>query len=245
MSADDVVERLRKALDLTLYEAKLYLAILQGARDPKEASAQSGVPLPRIYDVVRVLESKGMVYRDSGGWYRAVSPHSLAAMSIIKLEEETKRRAKEIEELARVLESLAGKGQPSLTMVKGTYNIISAAVDYFRDSPIVYVVVGSVFLGSDILRKLVEAISQYVVDIRVMASKGSGQLDIGVHGVQVRYARAAYLDLVVSQQSVMTLMKDVTSDVLVAVLNRNPDHAGYIIKALSELWQEAQGVQAE
>ncbi|MFP3307944.1 MAG: helix-turn-helix domain-containing protein, partial [Acidilobus sp.] len=79
-----LVERLRKALDLTLYEAKLYIAMLQGASDPKEASVMSGVPLPRIYDVVKVLESKGMVYKDPNGWYRAVSPRALAAASIAR-----------------------------------------------------------------------------------------------------------------------------------------------------------------
>jgi len=139
-----LVERLRKALDLTLYEAKLYIAMLQGASDPKEASVMSGVPLPRIYDIVKVLESKGMVYKDPNGWYRAVSPRALAAASIARLEEDSRRRAREIAELAEALERLGSKQRaPRYVIVKGAYNIVSAAVDFFKASAVAYITVSS------------------------------------------------------------------------------------------------------
>ena len=45
---EDLVTLMRRSMGLTLYEAKLYIAMLRGARHPREASSMSGVPLPRI-----------------------------------------------------------------------------------------------------------------------------------------------------------------------------------------------------
>jgi len=52
-----------KNLGLSSYEAKVFLALCErGPLDGRSLSKISGVPLGRIYDVLRELESKGAVY---------------------------------------------------------------------------------------------------------------------------------------------------------------------------------------
>jgi len=52
-----------KALGLNSYESKVFLTLCErGAMDGKTLSKISGVPLGRIYDVLRDLEHKGAIY---------------------------------------------------------------------------------------------------------------------------------------------------------------------------------------
>ncbi|MGC9112381.1 TrmB family transcriptional regulator [Acidilobus sp.] len=239
-SEDNIIEALRRALDLTLYEAKLYVALLQGAKDPKEASAISGVPLPRIYDVIRVLESKGMVYRDPSGWYKAISPQSLAAMSIIRIEEEMRRRVKDVESAVKMLERFDKRlSSPSATVVRGLLNVISAAVDYFRTSSVVYVTAAYVLANGDYLGKLVSSLAAYVSDVRVLASF-TPQLPQSP-GVKLKSNVASlYVDSVASKSSLMVIVKDPANDEPMSLLVNDPVQANTSFKALSTLWQVAQ-----
>jgi sugar-specific transcriptional regulator TrmB len=234
---DAVTEALRKALDLTLYEAKLYIALLQGAKDPKEASVMSGVPLPRIYDIVRVLESKGMVYREPNGWYKAVSPQSLAAMSIVKVEEDMRRKVKEIENAVKMLEKYEKPSQRSATIVKGFLNMISAAVDYFKGSTTVYVTVAYVLTSTEQLSKLLSSLLTYVTEVRVLAGLTSLQVP-QIPGVKVwDGVNGIYLDSLVSKSAIMVILRDPTADEPVSLLVNDQLQAGFSFKSLSAIWQ--------
>jgi len=73
---DDVIQRLR-SLGLSLYEAKAYIAILKKkVTTSTEISKEAKIPQPRIYDVIKSLESKGLVIVSEGRpkLLRAVEP---------------------------------------------------------------------------------------------------------------------------------------------------------------------------
>ncbi|MGC9210350.1 MAG: TrmB family transcriptional regulator [Acidilobus sp.] len=234
-----LVEQLRRALDLTLYEAKLYLAILQGASDPKEASVMSGVPLPRIYDVVKVLESKGMVYRDQSGWYRAVSPRALAAISIAKLEEESRRKAREIMSLAEALEGLEAKaGRPRFAMVKGEFNIISVAVDFFKSSTSMYIVLSTRLRENGLGERLVKALLPYVSDLRVAVVDGQSTEALSALsglGVKVKPLQHPLLDSLSSRTSLMVILGEPSGE-LVGLALEDPYQAEPYFRGLTRLW---------
>ncbi|MGC9071510.1 MAG: TrmB family transcriptional regulator [Acidilobus sp.] len=232
-----LVEQLRRALDLSLYEAKLYLAILQGAGDPKEASVMSGVPLPRIYDVVRVLESKGMVYKDPSGWYRAVSPKALAAISIAKLEEESRRRAREVMALAEVLERVEAKGrEPRFAIVKGAFNIISTAVDFFKSSVSTYIVISTVLRQEGLGERLVRALLPYVSDVRVAVADGQPfEVPTGL-SVQVKALQYPLLDSVSSRTGLMIVLGEPSGEP-VALALEDPYQAEPYFKGLTRLFE--------
>lgn len=145
---EELVERLQRSFKLTQYEARLYLAILKGARNPREASSLSGVPLPRIYDVVKVLESKGFVVPTEEGWYRAVPPNAVAVSEIARIEEEARRRAREIMDVASSLESLARRWEREETVVlEGLSAVFSAAAELVDEAGSGYFVASTVFLA--------------------------------------------------------------------------------------------------
>ncbi len=231
-----LVEQLRKALDLTLYEAKLYLAILQGASDPKEASIMSGVPLPRIYDIVKVLESKGMVYKDPAGWYRAVGPRALAAVSIARLEEESRRRAAEIMALADTLEKVETRqGSPQYAIVKGAYNVISAAVDFFRHSVSAFITVSTVFGRDGLGERLARSLSPHIGDLRVILLEGLQAEAFSSLGLRVKVVDHPLVDSVASRTGLMVVLSEPTGEpVGVAVVD--PTQAEPYFKGLSRLW---------
>lgn len=54
-----------KLMDLNLYEAKVYLALLsKGSLSPLEAYKVAAIPQPRIYDILRSLVNKGFARED-------------------------------------------------------------------------------------------------------------------------------------------------------------------------------------
>jgi len=236
-----LVERLRKALDLTLYEAKLYIAMLQGASDPKEASVMSGVPLPRIYDVVKVLESKGMVYKDPNGWYRAVSPRALAAASIARLEEDSRRRAREIAELAEALERLGSKQRtPRYVIVKGAYNIVSAAVDFFKASAVAYITVSTVMARDRLGEEIIKALLSYIGDLRVLLVEGALVERISETGIPVKVTQLPLLDSISSRVGLMVIVNEPFGEPL-AVAVEDQAQAEPYFRRLSSLWTSISG----
>jgi len=73
---EEIIQRLR-SLGLSLYEAKAYIVVLKKrVTTSTEISKEAGIPQPRIYDVIRSLESKGLIVVSDGRprLIRAVEP---------------------------------------------------------------------------------------------------------------------------------------------------------------------------
>ena len=240
-SSEELVNKLRKALDLTLYEAKLYLALLQGAKDPKDASAKSGVPLPRIYDVVKVLESKGLVYKEPGGWYAPLSPSSMAVAMVAKIEDEMRRRIREVMEVSRALESAYLASPPrreGLVMARGTFNLIGLALDTFRNSGLVYVTVVRYLADQRLLLDIIKSLSPYVGEIRVAALPS---LDLDglppIPGVSVKRLGSVYVDSIVSDGSLMIMLSDQREGELVGLVTSDGELARKALQSLDAAWR--------
>jgi len=76
---EDVVGEL-VFLGLTEYEAKAYVALVgMGEGSARQISDASGVPRPRIYDILELLEKKGFVEVGQGSpmLFRALDPEKL------------------------------------------------------------------------------------------------------------------------------------------------------------------------
>jgi len=64
---------LREAFGLTSYETRVYVALLARKLTAKDSARAASVPLPRVYDTLRGLVSKGFVKLQADG-YSAVEP---------------------------------------------------------------------------------------------------------------------------------------------------------------------------
>ncbi len=73
-SVDEIEISLRENFKLSSYEAKSYLSLLKlGYQTPKELSTSAGVPLPRIYDTLESLMSKGFALKQDE-YYSPIPP---------------------------------------------------------------------------------------------------------------------------------------------------------------------------
>ncbi len=167
---DGIIDVMRKSMGLTLYEAKLYIALLQGARNPREASVKSGVPLPRIYDVIKVLEAKGFVERDPGGWYKPYAPRAVAAAALARIEEEARTRARMILDVVDKLERIAAGsyGEPGASCLEGLYKIVAAAASLAESGGPVYVGLGTVLGDPDTATAIVRGIIPVTGEVRII-----------------------------------------------------------------------------
>lgn len=98
-------------LDLSRYEAAVYLALLQqGEATVLELADLSGVPRQRVYDVLDSLANKGLCQRkgDRPRRHAAIDPEvGLAAL----LEQRVRRQRAENERYARLIEELVDELQ--------------------------------------------------------------------------------------------------------------------------------------
>lgn len=112
MSDIEEAERiLREVFGLNKYETQAYLALVKGARTPKQVSKLSNVPMPRIYDVLASLESKGFAIRVDDG-FAPLNPETIVSTI-------SKKLASELEE--RI--SLIRKGGEQLSKILGKYSL--------------------------------------------------------------------------------------------------------------------------
>lgn len=103
----EILEELRRLLNLNSYEARVYLSLLlRGAGRPPEIARRSGVPAQRVYDVLRSLRDKGFVVED-GGVYLAVNPREALRAYASVVVAEAMDKANQINLLAERLSSLA------------------------------------------------------------------------------------------------------------------------------------------
>lgn len=105
MSAE---KQLMGAFKLNLYESRVYLSLLRGEMSPKEIAKASNVPLPRTYDILSSLESKGFVERRSKGGFSAIAPRAALDGRIAQFErgfrKEQEEREKSLAKLIKMLE---------------------------------------------------------------------------------------------------------------------------------------------
>lgn len=187
---DDIIDIMRKSMGLTLYEAKLYIALLQGARNPREASVKSGVPLPRIYDVVKVLEAKGFVERDPGGWYKPYTPRAIAAAALARVEEEARARARMILNVVDKLEHIAAGsyGEPGASYLEGLYKIAAAAASLAESGGPIYIGVGVALGDPDTIASLARGIMPVTGEIRLLVDPAvAGGIVALLHDIGVEY----------------------------------------------------------
>ncbi|MCE4617625.1 MAG: hypothetical protein F7C32_03470 [Desulfurococcales archaeon] len=214
---DELIEKMRTALGLTRYEALLYLALLQGASSPREASIQSGVPLPRIYDVVRTLEAKGFVSKSPEGWYRAMPPRAIATSVLARIEEESRKRARKVAEAVEELELLAGRLEvsPGALVIEGFYNIVSNAVEIASNSGKVYLLFTTgLGRGESFLRTIITGFADVMprISTRVLVAGkeilGNETLEfIEQLGGEVRQSPCVQVDMIAGSSGVLVVLQ--------------------------------------
>ncbi len=237
VSGEDLVSMLQRSFKLTRYEAKLYLALLKGASNPKEASSMSGVPLPRIYDVIKVLESKGFVVA-SEGWYRPLPPSAVAIAEIARVEGEARSRVRQIMEAARTLEDLitAAREEVEVTMVEGLYSALSASAEDLKRATRLFIVVSHALSGKEdtILPLVRDAVSRGIKVVIAYPLRQPPMLEDLPEEVSVVRVATWLPDMIASERNVVYLVPDRKGGGVKGVYVRDPSYASRVVEALKE-----------
>ncbi len=200
-------------MGLTTYEAKLYLALLQGADNPRDASIMSGVPLPRIYDVIKMLEVKGFVVQEPGGWYRPLPPKAVGASVLARIEEEARKQAGLVQRVITQMEKIAEtkEFQAGITQLRGIYSLVSVAVEMAADSSKIYF---TAFKAVKRARQLARSIASSLADVipykttRILVREGASVPREDVEllsalGVEVRESPCIFTDMMITDRGLL------------------------------------------
>ncbi len=191
----------------------MYLALLEGATTPRDASIKSGVPLPRIYDVIRMLEVKGFVVQEPEGWYRPLPPRAVAASVLAKIEEDARKQANLVNDVIRGIEKIVETRQAELglTHLRGIYSLVSVAVEIATESRFIYFTAfKAVKRARELARSIVSSLADLLPykEIKILVKEGAdvSQEDLDLiynMGIEVRETVCVHIDMMVSDKAVL------------------------------------------
>ena len=243
-------DTLKNTFKLSLYEVKVYTALLQTDMTPKEAASASEVPLPRVYDTLKSLETKGFVTSTDGG-YRAAPPDvalkGRLAQFRIEFERKMNEREKATTEAVKMLDGVYNpKTHPQeIVMLNGINNIAGKFLEIVEESTDVYISVHKALKAKDVLLSFLDRSGNRDVAIRMLLPEG---VDLPVEqegfiarwGIEVRRHKSPLFDMIVAdRRDVLIGVPDPYSDEVyhsVGIWIRNPSFAGAVQDSLEALW---------
>ena len=141
--AKHIESSLKENFKLSSYEARTYIALLKrGKQNPKQLAASAEVPMPRIYDTLESLMSKGFILKQEEN-YSHIPPRQALKGRTIQFEaqfsQEQDRRRQAEEEVASLLEdvvSRSGKHESfgEISILRGFNSISNKFVELLENS---------------------------------------------------------------------------------------------------------------
>jgi len=255
LAAKDLAMLLKDSFKLSLYESRAYVALLQGASDPKGISRFGRIPLPRIYDTLRSLEDKGFLARNGEG-YVPVSPKVALQGRLQQFESEFQQdKTARIDTMQQLLQKLKVQRREELAgevaMLRGINNIANRFSDVFARSNSVILTVRKSFEARELFMRYVylEATSKKKIRIIVPAELKIPEVEFSTlakMGIEIKKHEDILLDLMVSDtDDVMIGVPDPLSDEpfhAIAMWTRNPSFAQSLRSSLGDLWRKAKKV---
>jgi len=126
-----VSERTKKALkdfDLTEYEVKAYIALVEyGPMPASQLSTKAEIPYSKIYEILGNLERKGWVELEQGRPSKYFAKPPEAALDSTRLRKENSLRSSETDALSELKPLYEKKGvqeRPDIWIVRGQDNIL-------------------------------------------------------------------------------------------------------------------------
>lgn len=204
-SLEDILKRYFK---LSLYESRVYLALLKGVRSPKEVSAKSKVPMPRTYDTIRSLESKGFVH-PSGTFYSAVLPKAVLEARLAEFstlfQGEQASRSRAMNQFLRLVEPVTRSKLPEeeVVLLRGLNSVVAKFLESSRKATTLFltirrgVTVKEIFIPH--LQRLIERGKRIklIFNSNIKLEKKDADL-LRKIGIKARFSSSVMLDMLVT-----------------------------------------------
>ncbi|MHB1867402.1 MAG: TrmB family transcriptional regulator [Nitrososphaerales archaeon] len=262
-SLQKIESSLKENFKLSSYEARAYLALLRrGKQSPKQISAIAQVPMPRVYDTLESLMSKGFVAKQEEN-YSPIPPKQALKGRTTQFEahfsQEQKRRRQAEEDVTSLLEgsvSVLEKSESSgeISILKGFNAISNKFMELLENSRDVILVAKRAIEAKEVF---IPILAEYASQkngkkrIRIIAPKG-----VKITPKEAAEARNANAEIRKSDHVIFDLMIADTDDVIIGVpdplseeINHaiaiwvsNPSFASSTRNAVEEIWKSADRV---
>jgi len=221
MVNSDLSKLLKETFKLSLYEAKVYQSVVEGAKQPKYISNRAGVPLPRIYDTLKSLEEKGFIRHDNDSYF-AVEPDIALEGRIVQFKHEfeselnNKLQVKEMISNSLKIESKQFE-EEEVEFLIGIQNIGNKFLEIVKKSNKIIITVKKAFQVKDLFLSYLKSFDCEGKELIIIIpeyykiTEKDSQLFKEL-GIKVKKENATLLDLMVSDEG----------DVLIGV----PDSSG-------------------
>ena len=262
-SLQKIESSLKENFKLSSYEARAYLALLRrGKQSPKQISVVAQVPMPRVYDTLESLMSKGFVVKQEEN-YSPIPPKQALKGRTTQFEnqfsQEQKRRRQAEENVTSLLEdsvsiSEKSKSLGEISILKGFNAISNKFTELLENSNDVLLVA----------KRAIEAKEVFIPILAEYAGRKNGRKRIRIitpKGVKITRkeaedARNANAEIRKSDHVIFDLMIADTDDVIIGVpdplsdeINHsiaiwvsNPSFASSTRNAVEEIWKSADKV---
>jgi sugar-specific transcriptional regulator TrmB len=242
------VELLKERFGLNTYEAKAYLSLLEGAISPKEVSSKAGIPISRVYDVLKGLALKGFAYQ-RGRRYEAKRIEAASAAVASRLRNEymgkLKRIDEAVEELKGLMDHMKRKETVPLRVIEGIDQAWSEAIEVLASSKKVYFVANKALEVKEVLKDLLRASMstfkgkevRLLIPMEAKLKKDEIKF-LNSLGLKVKKTEAALTDLMVADYRRFLMgIPDPTGKVI-AIFLENPMFAGALQRYLDKIWSK-------
>ncbi len=247
--SENLVERLRRLLGLSSYEARAYLAVLRGAHRPRDVAREAGVPLQRVYDVLARLEERGLVAKTGDG-YHVVDPREALGAAAERVVAEARVRAEEMRRLAEELKDLGAGAVSYVRLAPGLVEAVAAALEALGrcvEGRKTWILTFKAVEEADRLRPLLSSILERLPrGTRVLVSAEARVpqwllKEAEERGLSVRRSPAVLMDILVACDTAVIGLPSGGGDA-VAVVVRNAMFAGGLARRLEAVWKAAEPV---
>ena len=251
---EEVEGELRDKFGLNSYEARGYLALVASAMRPKDLASAATIPMPRIYDTLRALETKGFVHR-RGETYVA-EPPGVALKAYLVGHQRSFEKARESKEasMKRIVELLQPvlSGRQDLSeepvLLKGIDSIAVRFFEILSTSKDITLMVRKALKVKGVFSEYLEAFPLAGKRIRLLlpSSPPISERDarlLSRLNIETRYYDHPVLDMMVADERDVVLGVPEKSDdepfSAVALWVRNPSFARSTKAAIDEIWESS------
>jgi len=237
----EAVELLRSWFGLTGYEARVYVEALKGVSRPRDMSRRARVPVTRVYDVLRSLESKGFVTVGRGR-VRATKPSAAVRSAILqidsRLEKERAERLRAYDKLMSLLSKWSRPEEPEAAaeVLRGLPSISSKVLELCEGSKEIVFAVRRGIRVKDSMKHLLQQLGPqrrsftFIVDPGVQLTNEDEQF---INHLEARLVRKdVWFDIMVADYRDVLIGVPTVRDDAVAVWVRDKEFAGPVMKTL-------------
>ena len=242
---EPIISEVKRLLGLNSYEAKAYLTlIMRGASKATVIARESGIPQQRIYDVLRSLESKGLIVED-GGIYIAIDPRDALRAFSGNLVAEALERSRQIgflaEKLSKIASSYAREYVKLVTGVSRSIGEALAILESCENQP-VFTALKSLERIEEFwphLKRLVEASKKPpLVFIPCDSNIPEGLLKEAEDlGVVIRKIKCVPMDMMIACDTVILGLPSRVNEVI-SVVAKNHVFSDAVLKRIREIGKE-------